>query len=229
MLVWGGYDGTENLSAGTRYHAATDSRTATSPAGEPSARRDHSAVWTGDRMVVWGGCCGSGNTGGLYDPVTDGWQATSTANAPAPRGSHSAVWTGRLMIVHGGDLGLKTGGRYDPFLDSWVPTSTLNAPESQMGHTSVWAPGQMIVWGDLGVLGTGGRYLVDSSPDADHDGMTTCRGDCDDSASSVYADAGVRRHQQRLRGPDLARSLRDRRGRRRRRRNHGMPGRLQRR
>jgi hypothetical protein len=47
----------------------------------------------------------------------------------------------------------------------------------------------MIVWGDVGILGTGGRYLVDSSADADHDGFTTCTGDCDDSQPSVYAGA----------------------------------------
>ena len=29
--------------------------TATSPSNAPSARYDHSAVWTGSEMIVWGG------------------------------------------------------------------------------------------------------------------------------------------------------------------------------
>ena len=72
--------------------------------GAPSARYDHTAVWTGSQMIVWGGCGGSTslNDGGCYNPTGDNWTATSTSGAPAARDYHTAVWTGSQMIVWGG-------------------------------------------------------------------------------------------------------------------------------
>src|SRR5207253_11435567 len=91
------------------------------PIYAPDARYQHTAVWTGTRMVVWGGLdnvIGYSNTGGRYDPATDSWTATDTTNAPEARYLHTAVWTGSRMIVWGGYDGnpghyLNTGGRYD--------------------------------------------------------------------------------------------------------------------
>ena len=124
----------------------------------PSARKGHSAVWTGSEMIVWGGDDGAGlalNTGGRYNPSTDTWIATSTTNAPSARGSAS-VWTGSEMIVWGGTSDT-TGGRYNPSTDTWIATSTVNAPSARSGNTSIWTGSEMIVWG--GASGaTGGRY-----------------------------------------------------------------------
>jgi hypothetical protein len=41
--------------------------------GPPSARLEHTAIWTGGEMIVWGGWDWSKyfNTGGRYNPVTD--------------------------------------------------------------------------------------------------------------------------------------------------------------
>ena len=55
MIVWGGYSGSANLNSGGVYDPATDTWTATSMTNAPSARRYHRAVWTGSRMIVWGG------------------------------------------------------------------------------------------------------------------------------------------------------------------------------
>ena len=80
-----------------------DTWTATSITNAPAARVDHTAVWTGSEMIVWGGYCRNYlNTGGRYNPSTDNWTATSTINAPAARAEHTAVWTGSEMIVWGG-------------------------------------------------------------------------------------------------------------------------------
>ena len=61
--------------------------TPTSSVGAPIARRDHSAVWTGSKMIVWGGygLAGYEQTGGLYDPATDSWAPMSAVNAPVGR------------------------------------------------------------------------------------------------------------------------------------------------
>ena len=72
-------------------------------AGAPSAREGFPWVWTGTRLVVWGGEGGSGmlNTGGLFDPRQSIWSATPIdGNTPSPRGaSHTAVWTGTEMLI----------------------------------------------------------------------------------------------------------------------------------
>ena len=97
-----------------------DTWTATTTTNAPEGRYDHTAVWTGSEMIVWGGVLRPSsdlNTGGRYNPSTDSWTATSTTNAPAARYDHTAVWTGSEMIVWGGDDDvalMNTGGRYNP-------------------------------------------------------------------------------------------------------------------
>ena len=46
------------LNTGGRYNPSTDSWTATSTTNAPAARVDHTAVWTGSEMIVWGGSDG---------------------------------------------------------------------------------------------------------------------------------------------------------------------------
>ena len=139
-----------------------------STTGAPSARRLHTAVWTGDRMIVWGGL-GSGSpsvtaSGGQYDPAKDTWTAISASGAPAPRHSHCAVWTGNRMIVWGGYGATShetTGGIYDPAADSWSPMSDTLAPTGRIGFSCVWTGQELLVWGGTtgaSVLGSGGRY-----------------------------------------------------------------------
>jgi len=158
MIVWGGGTlvGSQLvlLDTGGRYNPLTDSWIATSTTNAPTARVQHSAVWTGTEMIVWSGISpGVLNiTGGRYNPLTDSWTATSATNAPAGRIGHTAVWTGAEMIIWGGyDPGpvtvLNTGGCYNPMTDSWTATSPANAPAARYIHTAVWTGAEMIVWG----------------------------------------------------------------------------------
>src|SRR2546422_8600556 len=74
--------------------------------GAPSARYDHTAVWTGNEMIVWGGYGGSPlNTGARYNPTSNIWTPVSTSGAPSARYEHTAVWTGSEMIVWSGHNG----------------------------------------------------------------------------------------------------------------------------
>jgi N-acetylneuraminic acid mutarotase len=59
---------TPTFVTGGRYEPGTDSWTATSITNAPTARDDHTAVWTGSEMIIWGGTTlGSYlNTGGRY-------------------------------------------------------------------------------------------------------------------------------------------------------------------
>ncbi len=133
---------------------ATNSWSTIDTANAPSAREMHTAVWTGSKMIVWGGQTNSGstNTGGIYDPVSNTWTAMSTNNAPSPRKHQTAVWTGSKMIIWGGDSTyggyyLKTGGVYDPLTDTWTTTSLSNCPDGRNTHTAIWTGDEMIIWG----------------------------------------------------------------------------------
>jgi len=114
------------LSATITCHSQ-ESWTPTSLTNAPSPREEHTAVYTGSKMIVWGGMGTSYvNTGGIYDPVRDSWSATSTTNAPDGRRYHTMVWTGSSMIVWGGyGSGFEnTGGVYTN--DSLVGVTNQN-------------------------------------------------------------------------------------------------------
>lgn len=166
MIVWGGTpDSTtgNNINTGGRYNLVNDTWFATSTAGAPIGRAGHTAVWTGSRMVVWGGHLTVGGNspfgdGGRYDPATDTWTPVSTVNAPSARSGHTAIWTGTRMIVWGGTGtggALNDGGIYDPATDTWTPIAA-GGPTPRVGHSAVWTGSRMIIWG--GWAGTGGNF-----------------------------------------------------------------------
>ena len=159
MIVWGGAGQSDLFNTGGRYSPTSDTWIGTSTVNAPTARVRHTAVWSGNEMIVWGGygCGGNCNlyTGGRYNPGTDNWTPTSTVDVPSARWDHTAVWTGGEMIVWGGTDAipnhtyLHTGGRYNPANDSWMPTSVINVPLGRIAHTAVWTGSQMIVWGGV--------------------------------------------------------------------------------
>lgn len=99
MVVWGGiYSNT-----GGQYDPVADSWTTTTTTNAPVARSFHTAVWTGSKMVVWGGENSTTyNSGAAYNPTTDSWTATSLTNVPSARYGHLAVWLGTRMMIWGG-------------------------------------------------------------------------------------------------------------------------------
>ncbi|MCX6879577.1 MAG: galactose oxidase [Verrucomicrobia bacterium] len=106
MIVWGGVGTSPGiLDDGGRYNpAGAGTWAAVNTTGAPAARADHTAVWTGSEMIVWGGAVQGGllNDGGGFDPSSDRWTAVTTSGAPAARTDHTAVWAGSEMIVWGG-------------------------------------------------------------------------------------------------------------------------------
>jgi hypothetical protein len=133
----------------------------------PSARAFHTAVWTGNEMIVWGGLNGSNvlNTGGRYNPATDSWTATHIPNGLDGRYYHTAVWTGSDMIIWGGlDDQIVVGDDgeiYNPNTDSWA--AIARGPlDPRYLHTAVWTGSEMIIWGGYWIGGPlyrdGARY-----------------------------------------------------------------------
>lgn len=172
MVVWGGsiWDGFTYSYFNTGGVYDPDAKpgqnawTAISTYNAPSARRDHTAVWTGSKMIIWGGDL---NPGGIYDPIKNQWTSVSTTGAPAVRDAHTAVWTGSKMVVWGGHDGtgfINTGGIYDPDKNEWTSVSTTGAPAARGYHIAVWTGSEMVVWGGVtgGIIAdtgrTGGRY-----------------------------------------------------------------------
>lgn len=155
MVIWGGA-ATSNgtlLATGGIYNPSTDTWTATSSINTPAGRDFHTAVWTGSKMVVWGGQVSAGDhsttTGGVYDPSTDSWTSTTTANAPSSRTDHTAIWTGSEMVIWGGfaSVSLNDGAMYNPATDTWTPVTTAGVPSARKLHDAVWTGTAMLVWG----------------------------------------------------------------------------------
>lgn len=182
MIVWGGSQNSGGyfLKTGGRYNPSTDSWLATSLVGAPSGRTNHSAIWSGTEMIIWGSDALS--TGGRYNPSTDSWQTTSLNGAPSARYNHSAIWTGTEMIVWGGRYNannLNTGARYNPSTDSWQTMNADGTPPTRYDHTAVWSGTEMIIWGGSPTTNTGGRYnpSTDSWQTINIDGAPSARYD----------------------------------------------------
>jgi N-acetylneuraminic acid mutarotase len=168
MLVWGGskqnFQGTQAVNAGFRFDPVANTVSAMSLTGAPSARNQHTAVWTGNEMIVWGGSPVVSMPGAAYNPATDTWRAIGLSGTPVARRGHVAVWTGTEMLVWGGVSAsgtlLTDGGRFDPTADSWQGLTALGAPAGRTGESVVWTGDQMIVWGGnaTSALGDGARY-----------------------------------------------------------------------
>ncbi|HSM30192.1 MAG TPA: Ig-like domain-containing protein [Woeseiaceae bacterium] len=139
----------------------------TALSGAPFERRDHTAVWNGSEVIVWGGhgwlqsigAFVDTDSGARYDPASDTWSAMSTDGVPA-KSEHTAVMAGNEMFVWGGNT--NTGFRYDPGTDTWTAMTTLGAPSARRLNAIAWTGTEMIVWGGESTSGstlnTGARY-----------------------------------------------------------------------
>lgn len=173
MIVWGGESGGGGATTNTGgiYNPATDTWTSITTDNAPSAREMHSAIWTGEEMIIWGGCpsinCSQVfNNGGKYNPETDTWIPLPSEAALTPRHFHQAIWTGNRMILWGGTSDYQ-GISFDPNTNIWTPISSVNAPTPTFQGTSVWTGEEVLVWGGCTVWSTlpcpsyvnsGGRY-----------------------------------------------------------------------
>ncbi|MDB4946563.1 MAG: kelch repeat protein [Labilithrix sp.] len=162
MLIWGG-EGCGRLEApcqsGGVYDPATDAWEPLDASAPITPRSDHTAVWTGDRMIVFGGWnlprafpVSAQGDGASYDPASRQWTVLPSAGAPAPREGHTAIWTGTQMIVWGGDDGTSRGDGaiYDVASARWLPMSAAGAPSPRHHHSAVWTGSEMIIWSGAG-------------------------------------------------------------------------------
>ncbi len=174
-ILWGGYgtyvSPTYTKRTGAAYNLASDAwRAIALPPTTFPGRYNHTAVWTGSKMIVWGGndySSGYRNDGASYDPTADSWTTLATTTLAA-RHFHGAVWstTTNEMLVWGGYGSSCTGtycadgAAYDPATNAWTPIPA--APiAGRWKHTMVWTGTELIVWGGqngAGYLRDGARY-----------------------------------------------------------------------
>jgi hypothetical protein len=180
MIVWGGVGASAPpsrsgrlLASGAAYDPATDRWRRIAPA-PLRPRRGQVAVWTGDRMIVWGGEVGKdgrrgqpmASDGAIYDPRRDSWRRMRSAPIRSMPGAQ-AVWTGGEMLVWVESELLS----YRPESNRWErpPPPPWNV---RAGATAAWSGEELILWG--GVRGPcGDCYLRsrDGSRAKDTDGV----------------------------------------------------------
>ena len=176
MIIWGGQvsNAASRTNTGSIYDLSTDSWVAMTTTGAPSGRALLGGVWTGNKLVVYGGrdaANNRNNSGGIYYPgdstTAENWTATSTgANVPNATFSASTIWTGKYVVAWGGNDGspeTNTGGVFDPNANSWIhPISTgANSPQPRVNHVVLWTGQYMMIWSgnnNSTYLNDGGLY-----------------------------------------------------------------------
>ncbi len=166
MVVIGGYDlATQSSIASIKaYDPRSNSwREIPVPAGI-GARHDVQAIWTGDRILLWGGFRRANNSsewvysGGLLNPEDGSFQTLDKPKEWNPKtftwdldARQSLIWTGDKAIIWGG-IDTLTG---DALGAIYTPGKGLNAmagdgefaPRRIAGHSAIWTGEKMIIWG----------------------------------------------------------------------------------
>jgi len=167
MIIWGGENnaGTVFFADGARYNLATDiwTRISAPPSGF-AGRYGNAAVWTGSKLLIWGGqgAAGALADGAAYDPASDSWTLFSASPLSARFPAYGFSTTTSELIVWGsaGELSLNDGAVYRPLGNLWgtMPASPL-APRGAVAFS--WTGTQFMIFG--GASGTsfmndGARY-----------------------------------------------------------------------
>ncbi|MBF0443427.1 MAG: hypothetical protein HQK54_16085 [Oligoflexales bacterium] len=168
FIYWGGIvNNSEKPSEeGERYNLKKKKWVMISDEDAPSARSGHSAIWSGDRMILWGGMGESSylSDGAAYSPKKDEWEPIGNIDFEfAPRAYHVSLFTGREMLIWGGadeNNYFNSGARYDLEKNLWRPMNLEGAPSPRVGSTAIWTGSKMIIWGGKD---KDGNYLADGA------------------------------------------------------------------
>lgn len=135
------------------YPPATNGR-------EPAPRSGHSCTRVGDKLVIFGGCCGSARFGDIHVLSLSTWswsQPKTWGQAPAPRSYHSAHAVGNAIVIFGGsdeDQCFKNAFALDTENWVWRELDTGDAAIApRAGHAVVSLQGRSLFVGGWDPLG----------------------------------------------------------------------------
>lgn len=143
LIIWSGnYGDPTRSNDGAIFDFLTQTWREMAVANAPALNQNSATVWTGSRMMVWGGNrVGADthyNSGAIYDLALDTWTpmgetVVGNERLLAPRQDCAAVWTGATgdsatsnrLIISGGSAAASTyfhdGAMYDPSQGNWTP------------------------------------------------------------------------------------------------------------
>jgi N-acetylneuraminic acid mutarotase len=158
QIAW---DGKELLTFGV-MNAALDPATGRwRPLTAPPLPGASVVLWTGARVLIWGGgCCGDATAeGATYNPASDRW--TALPRSPLAGRHAPGVWTGTQMVIVGGQTpdgdAFADAAAYNPATRSWRKLPPLPAP--RYAATLTWTGREVLV--------IGGKRSPESMPYAD--------------------------------------------------------------
>jgi N-acetylneuraminic acid mutarotase len=173
VLIWGGTGGAGSLASGAQLHFSAGTPASWQPItsfNAPAARDGQSAIWTGNRFIVWGGETDGAvlGSGGSYDPFSNAWQSLPASGSPEARKNHGAVWTGNEMVIFGGENGvaaLNSGAAFDPAQNVWRTLSVKGDPLARTEASATWSGTELLVFGGRnGVSPLGALQRLDPQP-----------------------------------------------------------------
>ena len=164
VIIWGGVGSAGSLGDGAVINlnnGIPDSSgyTSVNMSGAPASRRGHTALSTGDKMIIWGGGKSQSqlfSDGSIYNPVNNTWSPISNVNAPSARENHASVWTGKEMVIIAGrgvNGVLSDSFAYNPETDVW--RQLQGSVGNRFNSTAVWTGEHIIVFG-----GDDGQKLI---------------------------------------------------------------------
>jgi hypothetical protein len=150
LIIWGGWSDESaktTYADGAAYDPASDSWRPLAPS-PLSGRAYHSAVWTGDRLLIVGGQTQAGvvvDDGAAYDPSTDTWSAiaaTGVTHEPTTPPSVEAVWTGQELVLWYRDQDVVRA--FDPAQGTWSNLPDLNLAGAHQLGALHWTGAELI-------------------------------------------------------------------------------------
>jgi len=166
IAFWGGISTNApsvELEDGGVYDPSTDSWEPIVDAATGDVRRSPVVVWTGSKLLVWGGYDFENTVidesgvewatirkdGLVYDAETTRWTRMSDVGAPDTQ-PRTTVWTGSELLLFAlgtAEAGSVRGYGYDPDDDAWRTISTVGAPSQSDVSSATWTGTEYVTFG----------------------------------------------------------------------------------
>lgn len=164
VIFWGGwlperYKKPNGLNSGTAFDPAANTWTELPLDGSPEGRMEHTATWTGSRMLLYGGVTSPTYdereyliSGALYDPVRSKWSPMSHGSLrPQPhpyRFALRSIWVGTHVLLTDENIFVAYYPDRDEFsvIDFLVPRGMTRRGIGELPADHTWTGMEVFVW-----------------------------------------------------------------------------------